>query len=164
MATTHGLIDRLAPDSIVRLQRAARMRFEEAGTLQGKHALAAVYWYGYTVEMCLAAAYFRGAGIAPNSEIDPATRDRHMKGARKKGLMGPDPHPLPGWANLLRGQSLGNVDQKRNRLLDEAVRRAQAVYRHWRPELRYKVVDVKLEWLDEVRQAAKWFVDNQSQL
>ena len=87
-----------------------------------------------------------------------------MKAARKKGLMGSDPHPLPGWANLLCAQSRGNVDHKRNRLLDEAIRRAQAVYRHWRPELRYKVVDVKLEWLDEVRQAAKWFVDNQSQL
>lgn len=165
MATTPGLIDRLAPDCIERLQRAAKMRFNEAATLQGAHRLAAVYLYGYSVEMCLAAACFRSMGFAPNQEIDDDTRKRTMADARNKRIMESDPHPLTGWAELLRRQSsLVNMDSRKGRLLDQAVDLARKVYRHWRPELRYKVVDVNSECLDEVRQAAKWFVDNQSQL
>jgi hypothetical protein len=165
MAVSHGLIDRVAPDCIVRLRRAAKMRFDEAATLQGNHRLAAVYWYGYSVEMCLVAACFRNMGFAPNQEIDRDTRIGRMADARQKGIMESDPHPLVGWAELLRCQSSpGNMNPRRGRLLDQAVDLARKVYRHWRPELRYKVMDVKPECLDEVRQAAKWFVDNQSQL
>ena len=78
-------------------------------------------------------------------------------------IMDPDPHPLVGWAKFLRWQPLeASVNERRNRLLNEAVAWAEKVYRHWRPELRYKVVDVPLPCVNEVQQAAKWFVDNQS--
>jgi hypothetical protein len=165
MRTAHGLIEHLAPDCILRLRRAARLRFEEAGSLQGEHPLAAVYWYGFCVEMYLAAAYFRNVGFAPNQAIDGETRTRHMAQARRNGVMKRDPHPLPGWAELLRWQSSGRTaDHQRDRLIDEAVRRANSIYRHWRPELRYKVADVRREWLDEVRMATKWFVDNHAKL
>ncbi len=168
MATTSGLIDRLAPDCIVRLKQAARMRFAEAATLQDKHRLAAIYWYGYSVEMCLAAAYFQNAGLAPDQTIDRGMRNRLMANARRMKLMKSDPHPLVGWAEMLRWQSLqGKVDSQRRRLLDIAVDLAKNVYRHWRPELRYQVimdVDVLEDYLDEVRTAAKWFLDNQPEL
>ena len=85
-----------------------------------------------------------------------------MSYARQMGLMGSDPHPLVGWAKFLRWQMAGSGDERKNRLLDEAVNWAQRVYRHWRPELRYKVVDVPSPCLNEVQQAAKWFVDNQA--
>jgi hypothetical protein len=165
MAATQGLIARLAPDCIARLRRAAGLRFEEAGALHGKYPLAAVYWYGYIVEMCLVSAYFRNAGFLPNMPIDRDTRIRRMAHARQNGLMKSDPHPLPGWANLLRWQSsLAKPGHRSKGLLDEAVHRANAVYRHWRPELRYKTTDVKPEWLEEVRRAARWFLDNHSRL
>lgn len=165
MATTHGLMNRIAPDCIVRWQRAAQMRFGEAETLlQNERRLAALYWYGFSVELCLAAAYFRNAGFRPNDPIDRDTRFRRMSNARQRGLMGSDPHPLPGWAELLRWQVLTqDVDSRKRQLLDAAVKFAHSVYRHWRPELRYKVTDVPRDCLDEVRQAAKWFIDNQAQ-
>ena len=164
MTSSHGLIEHLAPDCIKRLQHAAKMRFEEAATLQGSHRLAAIYWYGYSVEMSLVAAYFQNVGFAPNQEIDRDTRKRRMTDARNKGIMESDPHPLVGWAELLRKSSFAKVNPQRRRLLDQAVDLARQVYRHWRPELRYKVVDVNPEYVDEVRQAAKWFVDKHSQL
>jgi hypothetical protein len=165
MATTSGLIDCLAPDCVERLQRAARLRFNEAASLQGKHRLAAVYWYGYCVEMCLVAAYFRKAGFRPNEPIDRDTRGRRMKFARIKGLMESDPHPLVGWAKYLRWQAMQKgMDGRRDRLLTEAIVWAEKAYRHWRPELRYKVADVQQPCLNEIRQAAEWFIINQSKL
>jgi hypothetical protein len=165
MATISGLIDRLAPDCVERLQRAAKMRFNEAAMLQGNHRLAAVYWYGYCVEMCLVAAYFRRAGFQPHDPIDRDTRGLRMKFARGKGLMESDPHPLVGWAKYLRWQAMQKgFDDRRDRLLIEAIAWAEKAYRHWRPELRYKVADVAEACLDEIRQAAEWFMNNQSRL
>lgn len=76
--------------------------------------------------------------------------------------MSSDPHPLPGWARYLERQRRLSKDLnegQRRRLLD-AVHRAEVVYKQWRPELRYKLTEVKESQLAEVRLAAEWFIQN----
>ncbi len=104
MVSVPGLASRFSPDTINRLELAAVRRYEEGTRLcERKRFLCAVYLYGFSVEMCLAAAYFRSAGFAPNSPIDRDTRERQMKyggtlcDADNKPLMDAAPHPLVGW-------------------------------------------------------------------
>src|SRR5205823_82804 len=140
------------PDTINLLERAAKQRVADAACLSADgRRLVAVYFLGYAVEMCLSAAYFRSVGFAPNTPIDRETRKRRMTQARQiqssdgQPLMSSDPHPLVGWARYLEWQrDLAGVlsDQERGRIR-EAVRRAGIVYRHWRPELRYKLTEAR---------------------
>ena len=52
--------ERLTPDTINRLERAAQHRYESANVLwKEKRRLAALYMFGYTAEICLSTAYFR---------------------------------------------------------------------------------------------------------
>lgn len=166
------MADHLAPDCIVRLERAAKNRFEEAKWLQanGKR-LAAIYLFGFSVEMHLAAAYFRSAGFAPQAAIDRDTRRRRTTQARAlldptgQPLMSSDPHPIVGWARLLEWQRIRfQPDRKQVQCLREAIHRAELLYKHWRPELRYKVTNVAPAQIDEVHRAALWFVENYQRL
>ena len=162
-----SFVDRLAPDTINQLERAARMRHDDAvQLLTAERGLGALYLFGYSVEMCLTAAYFRAFGLSPNAVIDRETRQQRMAQARRlrsadgTPLMNSDPHPLVGWARFLEWQHLASrtTEQRRRRLL-EAIARAEVVYNHWRPELRYKTTDVKPNQLREVRIATTWFME-----
>lgn len=173
MSRIAPLADHLAPDSIGLWERAARQRVADADSLSANgRRLVAVYFLGYAVEMCLCAAYFRSVGFAPGTAIDRETRRRRMTQARQiqasdgRPLMSGDPHPLVGWARYLEWQRdlSGKLsDQARGRLR-EAVRRAGVVYRHWRPELRYKLTEASAVQLSEVRLAAEWFLQNSGRL
>lgn len=173
MAGVPSLIAHLSPDCIYRLERAAQRRFEEADHLKAKkRPLTAPYLYGYVVEMCLSAAYYRSVGFSPASPIDRDARQRRMAQARQlrtasgEPLMNGDPHPLVGWARFLERQRnlAGSPSPQEKQRLREAVHRAERVYKHWRPELRYKIVDVAPGQLDEVRRAATWFIENRGRL
>jgi hypothetical protein len=169
MAETRALANHLARDCISLLEQAAKQRVQDATCLsEGGRRLAALYCLGYAVEMILTAAYFRSVGFGARSSIDRDTRHRHMIQARRtqgddrRFLMSSDPHPLDGWARLLEWRRLQVKDVSnavRERLKD-ATRRASIVYRHWRPELRYKVTDVNAAQLAEVRLATEWFIQH----
>ncbi|HEV2970847.1 MAG TPA: hypothetical protein VGY55_12825 [Pirellulales bacterium] len=168
MSRVIPLADHLAPDTIMKLECAAKMRFDDAQKLNSQgHLLAAVYLFGYSVEMYLTAAYFRSSGFSSNSPIDRDIRRRRMAQARQitvtsgQQLMNADPHPLVGWARFLEWQRLarGNLAPNESRRLKEAIVNAELVYKHWRPELRYKVTNVSPNQLAEVRTAATWFVE-----
>jgi hypothetical protein len=58
----------------------------------------------------------------------------------------------------------GGLTAQDERRLREAVNKATLIYRYWRPELRYKTVEVPEPPLQEVQRAAKWLLDNQKQL
>lgn len=173
MSRIVSLAEHLAPDSIRLLERAAKQRVTDAACLSADgRRLAALYFLGYAVEMCLSAAYFRSIGFALNTPIDRETRKRRMTQARQvqssdgEPLMSSDPHPLVGWARYLEWQrdlSGGLNEQERGRLR-EAVRRAKIVYRHWRPELRYKLTEPREAQLAEVRLAAEWFIQTLGRL
>ena len=165
---SHGvppLAEYLAPDSVGQWERAASLRFREADILWEKgQLLAAIYLYGCCVELCLAAACFRSAGFAADEPIGRETRLDCMKDARKRRIMEDDPHPLVGWARLVREKRGAAADRPGVERLDQAVTKAEQVYKHWRPELRYKTAQPKVDQLNEVRQAAIWFIDNRGRL
>ncbi|SRR6266852_3039456 len=166
MRDVASFAERLAPDTIIRLERAAQHRYESGNILwKEKRRLAALYLYGYTAEICLTAAYFRSAGFSRIALIDRETRNRRMAQARQMNLMPSDPHPILGWARFLEHQRLaGYLSDQDRQMLREAVNKAAFIYSYWRPELRYKVVDIGDELTDKVQKAAKWLLDNQSKL
>ena len=165
--------ERLSPDTVTRLERAAHQRFTSAEVLRTQaRRLAALYFYGYSAEMWLSAAYFRSAGFGLHEPIDRDTRHRRMVQARQLRLdsgaflMNSDPHPLVGWARFLEWQksasgALAAADAQR---LKEAVNKAVEIYNYWRPELRYKVVEITEPQLQVVRSAAIWLKENQAKL
>jgi hypothetical protein len=165
--------ERLAPDTVARLERAAEQRLITADILwKQKRRLAALYLYGYSAEICLSAAYYRSAGFAPHIAIDRDMRKRRMAQARQmqqpngSPLMNSDPHPLVGWARFLEAQRqlVGGLSSQDEQRLREAIRKATLIYNYWRPELRYKTTDVNERFLREVQGAAKWLIDNQAKL
>jgi hypothetical protein len=167
------LAERLSPDTVTRLERAGHQRFTSAEVLRTqKRGLAALYFYGYSAEMWLSAAYYRSAGFKPYEHIDRDTRHRRMVQARQlrlpsgDSLMNGDPHPLIGWARFLEWQrsasgALAHTDAQR---LKEAINKAIEIYKYWRPELRYKVVEITDDQLTVVRRAATWLKDNHGML
>ena len=167
MSRVIALVERLAPDSIALLERAARQRIADAEDLnRNGRRLPAIYFLGFAVEMLLAAAYFRSVGFGITKPIDRQTRSSRMVFARKQiawdgePLMSGDPHPLVGWARLLEWNVLksGECSAPLRNRLSEAIRIAESVYRHWRPELRYKNPDASEEQYAEVLRAADWFL------
>ncbi len=166
MSKVLPLIERLAPDSIRSLERAAELRYDDGERLAKWRFLGAVYFWGFTVEMCLTAAYFRSLGYSSNMPIDRDTRMLRMTHARRLKIMNSDPHPLVGWARLLQRQRTiaRKLGPQHSELLRETVRRAETVYKHWRPELRYKLVDVTESQLAEVRESAPWFLRQRGRL
>ena len=106
------LAERLSPDTVMKLGRAADHRFESAEVLRLRlRCLAALYLYGFSAEMWLSAAYYRSAGFGPHEPIDRDTRHRRMVQARQLRLesgafvMNSDPHPLVGWRGSWSGKS-----------------------------------------------------------
>jgi hypothetical protein len=161
------LADRLAPDTVNSLKRAAEQRVEDANRLLAHgRPLAALYFFGYSVEMVLCAAYYRNAGFSPNVPIDRDARQRRMARARQLMLMESDPHPLVGWARFLEWQrsTVGDLTSEDTRLLKEAIDKAGLVYKHWRPELRYKTAQVTEDQIEEVRRSATWFIKHREPL
>jgi hypothetical protein len=64
----------------------------------------------------------------------------------------------------LIGELLGGLSPQDEQRLREAVNKAVLIYNYWRPELRYKITEVNERYLHDVQRAAKWLIDNQSQL
>ncbi|WP_459558189.1 hypothetical protein [Lacunimicrobium album] len=155
-----------APDTIARLRRAADQRFKTAEVLKSNdRRLAAVYLFGYSVEMWLGAACFHHAGFRPHSEILPDIRGRRMAFARQRGLMSNDPHPIVGWARFLEWSRLTiDPSEHERQILTSAIKNAEVIYQYWRPELRYKVHDFSSKEVDLVHKSASWFQQNQGKL
>jgi hypothetical protein len=168
MSKVPSLIEHLAPDTIRTLVQAAQRRYDDGERLAKDRPLVAVYMWGFAVEMCLGACYYRSIGLSQTAEIDRDTRQRRMAYARQLGLMSNEGHPIVGWARLLQHQHKKAPDETRNRkkqaLLQEAVTRAEKVYRQWRPELRYKLTDVSQKQFNEVRESTLWFLKLQTKL
>ncbi len=160
------IAENLTPDSVSRLERAAQNRFETAEILRSqRRRLESLYFYGYSVEMCLSSAYFRCVGFRSHDIIDRDTRQRRMAQARQlrtssgTPLMNGDPHPIVGWARFLEWQrtASGALTQPQTQVLNQAIHQAERLYDFWRPELRYKVIEFSEKQLTLVRNVAFWF-------
>jgi hypothetical protein len=164
-----SLIDgpRFAGDSVDSLLRAAEQRYRTAEILnEQRRRLAALYLFGYSAEMCLCSAYFRSTGFTARQPIDRDTRRRRMAEARLRKtatgepLMNSDPHPIVGWARFLQWQRSADprLSQEKIGRLQEAVNKSSIIYAHWRPELRYKTVEITPEQIRRTRTATSWLL------
>ncbi len=173
MSRVTALVERLAPDSIALLERAARQRIADAEDLnRNGRRLPAIYFLGFAVEMLLAAAYFRRLGYRPREPIEPRDRKstmtqlRHTKDEEGEVLMSGDPHPIPGWAKAIiwLRTNQGTTSNGERERMKAALKNSERIYRHWRPELRYKCADVSEDQFEEAFHAADWFVQNSNRL
>ena len=172
MKETTPLAKHFAPDTPNRLERAAELRHNDALVLMKKgNRLGALYLLGHSAEMCLTAAYFRAVGFSAMTVIDRDIRRQHMARARNLigedglALMNSDPHPIVGWARFLRYQrSASKLSKRQAQHLDEGIAKAELIYKHWRPELRYKIADVTKAQLGEAVAASAWFLEQRGRL
>ncbi|HOB73075.1 MAG TPA: hypothetical protein PKG54_00990 [Phycisphaerae bacterium] len=169
------LVSRAGGDTLAKFESAARLRFREAERLyeQGE-ALGAIYLYGYSVEICLKAAYYRTIGLVPSSAIDFKL---HRKPAENEidGMEGLLKHPVGdgpkagrhvvGWARLLestRGKPGGKpMDSDLATRMHE---HALTIFECWAEFLRYRGNKPYNKELEAVRTAANWFRRNASRL
>ena len=151
---------RMGPDTLGKLEQAARRRYAEALKLASDEPLGAIYLFGYTIEMRLKTAYYRLIGLTATSQLSRTIAEgqiRELLG--RKGAVG---HDLYGWALLLE-QTRGGPPGPG--ALSPAVQ--AAMYEHvqnvalcWTEVLRYRATPPYDEELQAVRAAAKWFRTN----
>ncbi len=158
-------------DSVPGFERAAVRCFHDAGRLRiCDRRLAAIYFYGYSVEMWIKAAYFRTlfllSGLPAKTRIDVNRRKVAVDEWNALGLpRRPSPHDIAGWAQLLvaKRTSLGMAHT--TLLSNEIANRATAVYsNYWREYMRYRSVAVNLSEVSSVRAEATWFRTHYPQL
>jgi hypothetical protein len=158
-------------DSVPGFERAAVRCFHDAGRLRVcDRRLAAIYFYGYSVEMWIKAAYFRMlflfSGLPAKTQIDGKSRKVAVDEWDALGLpRKPSPHDIAGWAELLvaKRTSLGMAHA--TLLSNEIANRATAVYRnYWREYMRYRSISVNLSEVSSVREEATWFRAHYPQL
>jgi hypothetical protein len=157
-----SLAGKYGPDTIRKYLRAAPERFKEAEYLASAgHNLAALYFYGYTVEMLIKAAYFKMSRYGVTVEIDRDARNRVMTRARRAGLMSYEPHDLVGWARLLiSDKETLSRSPYHTKFAEQIQARSSSVYERWRPEMRYRVTTGPQAEINRVHSDAKWFLDN----
>jgi hypothetical protein len=97
-----SIIGKIGPDTVSRLERAAERRCAEADWLfEGKHHLAALYFYGYVAEIVLGLTYFTMIGYNAKEPILRDALNKTLKLTRSRSLMSDKAHPVDGWALLL---------------------------------------------------------------
>ncbi len=162
------LVKRSGFDSLGKLEKAAIARMREAESLhQQGHRLAAVYLYGYVIEISLKTAYYRLIGLAPNTQINTLLHRRpaedlikrmvglpaHLQGSTIAG------HNVVGWARLIdqvrssANSICGPFDSVFAKELD---RRMQDVFNCWAEFLRYRVNRPYNVEVANVRNNARW--------
>ena len=156
------LASRIGPDTLGKLEQAARRRYAEARRLVADEPLGAIYLFGYTVEMRLKAAYYRTVGLVPASLLLPARNIAEARIRALLGIRGAVGHNLYGWAKLLetaRATTPGTTAL--------AGKLARAMYLHlqnveacWTEVLRYRANTPYHDEMDAVRSGASWFKVN----
>lgn len=156
---------RCRPDGVAEFRAAAVVRFEDGVLLAAGSPdrwLAAVYLWGYSVEMVLKAAVFDLLGNAAAQPITGSDLKAVQQLARAAAgfTWAGNLHQLDLWATLLvrcRWQltGLAYADPARGRAV---IARARRVYGWWREGLRYHVVMVEAAELAAAREQAEWFI------
>ena len=156
------LSGRLGEDTILKLEAAAEARRKTAFHLhQTGFWLAAVYFYGYSAEQRVKAAYFRAAGFATDQIIrgkdrEDAVREHVVLGLPRK----PSQHDIHGWAQLLVAKRQSLHRPYEYDLGNEIVLHAEVIERRWKEILRYRVNVPYPHELRKVGDAALWFEQN----
>ncbi len=158
-------------DSVPGFERAAVRCFHDAGRLRiCNRRLAAIYLYGYCVEMWIKAAYFRTLFLL--SELPSETRidlNRRKVAVNEWNALGllrkPGSHDIAGWAGLLIAKRVSLGVAHPTLLGNEIVNRATTVYdNYWREYMRYRSIAFSLSEVSLVRAETKWFRTHYPQL
>jgi hypothetical protein len=160
-------------DFVSTFEAAASRNFIDATALRrSKRSMAAIYLYGYSVEMRVKAAYFRMVFAAHQPPLPPgatridvamrraATQERDSQGNFLVSSIGP--HSISGRAALLKLKRalLASANQAvayTPALATEVRNRADRVYDHWKEYMRYRAIAVRAGELATVRGDADWF-------
>jgi hypothetical protein len=156
------LATRIGPDTLGKLEQAARRRYAEARRLVSHEPLGAIYLFGYTVEMRLKAAYFRTVGLAPANIL---TSSRNIAEADIRSLLGiggPVGHNLYGWAKLLENARVTTrgATALPSGLAKEMYAHVQNIMACWTEVLRYRANKPYDDEIKAVRSGASWFKVN----
>lgn len=155
------LTQRMVPETIDSLSRAARQRLRDAEVLRrSNRRLAAIYLFGYSAEIRIKIGCYRVIGLGTDAPVESARRqaqseiqtfDLDFRGA------GAPSHSLLAWSQLLvhRHHRLGSpLDAD---LEADVLSHAQRLYSLWRESIRYQSTAVRGAELDEARHCALWF-------
>lgn len=158
------LVDRLGPDTRSKLQRAATARFKEAEILERAGApAAAIYFFGYSVEMTVKAAYFRAIGFHLHQAISiQDRRDAINEWAVLRLPQKPGPHDVVGWAQLLVYKRVALGDPYSRPFGLRIIDQTRAISLRWSEQLRYRVNVPSAREVEAVRSAARWFRQNRA--
>lgn len=161
-----NLIDRVGSDTIMRLERAASARLEEARWLIGEdYYLAGIYLCGYAAEMWIGSAYLKLIGFSPSEPIDEKRRWAIIKMASQRAVLSEPSHPLDGWARLLVVDKASLTPPGYDATFRTAiVARVNTIARHWSPRLRYRDLDATPRQAHETIDAATWLATNYARM
>jgi len=162
------LLDRCQPDSTREFRAAATQRATDAQRLLGaERRTAAIYLWGYVVEMTLKAAYFNVIGFPDNR---PITRHDLLLAARSAPALGVawpgNLHDIRAWAELIVATRAARpgLAYATPGFGNTVVIVARRVNLLWRETLRYhKNVAYRYE-VNLVRTATNWLLTNAHQL
>jgi hypothetical protein len=161
-----SILERVGPDTISRLQSAAKRRCAEADWLVGgKHYLAALYFYGYVAEIILGSAYFRMIGYNGNDPILPVPLKKALDLARSRSTMKDKAHPVDGLALLLIEEKANLYGPAYEKRTERSLRESALILReNWGPKLRYRAIELKEDHIELIRKSAHWFLENSQKL
>jgi hypothetical protein len=164
------LLQRCQPDSIREFRAAAQQRYLDgvAAATAGRRT-AAIYLWGYAVEMTLKAAYFLLDGFGLSQQITMADLRAAVARGQGMGIAWPVAsqfHNVRAWAELIvrvRGTTPG-LHYPDPTFGVDVVRRVQRLERLWSETLRYhKNVAYQYE-VERVRAATEWLLANRHHL
>lgn len=156
------LATRIGPDTLGKLEQAARRRYAEACRLVVGEPLGAIYLFGYTIEIRLKTAYFRTVGLIPAS---PLAQPRVFAEAQIRmllGIKGAVGHNLYGWARLLEDAraTTPGASPLPGGLAMQMYAHIQTVEACWTEVLRYRANKPYDEEVKAMRSGASWFKVN----
>ncbi len=157
------LPERCRPDCIEGFRNAAIQRHADALNLaQSERRTAAIYLWGYVVEMVMKASYFDLIGMDPKAPITRAELKDAYSVSVNLGWphgTGRGYHNLEGWGNLL---VLKRADLGRNyadpREAERVKNKSKQFQLLWRETLRYHDNKVYLFEVAQARALARWFL------
>ena len=161
-----SIISKVGPDSVSRLERAAERRCAEADWLaEGRHHLAALYFYGYVAEIVLGNAYFKMLGYNAKDPILREDLKRALVPAGSRSLMSDKSHPVDGWALLLIEERARLFPPAYEKRLERKLKDCSLLIReNWSPKLRYRAIEIGADQVTPVRESAHWLLENSQRL
>jgi hypothetical protein len=160
------LVERFIEDSVGQFRASAAIRNEDAWGLyfQGRFT-AAIYLWGYAVEMTLKSAWFSNVLKYDDNKIIKRSDLQQAGDLAKKTYRIPwgGFHDLVGWAGLITEYRIINGNYYINSNFGpQMLLQSQSVYSRWRETLRYKKNRAYVFEADSVAQATEWFLLNSS--